>query len=585
MKMNMNMKMKLIFSAAVVVSMAVIFSGINLIASEIEDKFNELLPNIGAVDLSARAQAQGEWQAICLKNSNDPAKRAEAVKLMTIQLKKKDVTGETAIAFLSLLGLIGDKSTVPTLEEFLGNREIRFVDESFAAQGRVLVVDEAVRALARIPDKESAIALSSTNSIYARSGQIAHAKKLNVKIGVETKMPLAIPYADQKDVDQYVSNFASQSDVVKTQIVVNLGVRGDGKYSDLIKQSIKSENKELRQAAIAAIVKLNSGDIVETLIELLLGNDDTSVRAAAGSLSVFTSNQVDEKLVELAKTETDGKRFHWISAVLTNRKTSAFLPVILDRLKSNTAPDRKAAIARAAAIATAKNIADFVDLWLVISDRAECADVEKTIAKFANGNADVVLVKQTAANKTKMYSLLGRIGDPKTLPEFRTALAATSAEAFGGIREWPDATVAGDLLAIVQGKLGSYSNDEKINALRSYIRVISLPQDKLKIKATVEEQADFLISAFAAATRDEERNLVIQRLGAVRHVKSLNFVVGRVDNEKLSRTAFGAILDLAHHAALRRKDADTFKAALKLVIEKGKERSLVERANSYLNNF
>ncbi|MDR0337002.1 MAG: HEAT repeat domain-containing protein [Planctomycetaceae bacterium] len=581
------MKVKKIFFVAAFLT-AVSFTGMNLFASDIEDKFNELLPNIGVADLSTRAKAQDAWQEICLKNSKDNAKRSEAVKLMIDQLDKSDVNGETAISFLAIIGLIGDKDDkdiVPTIKKFLGNREIKFVDEAFAKQGNILLVDEAIRALARIPGRESTRALSSTNSIFARSGQIARAKKSNVKIGVETTMPMAIPYAKPQEVDRYLRDFASQNDVVKTQIVANLGVRGDKKYAGLIKQSIKSENVELRQAAITAAVKLNSTDIIDTLIELLLGEDKTSSQTAVGALSIFASKQVDSKLLKLADTEKDANRFNRISEVLANRKTAKFLPLLLSKLKTDTSPDRKSSISRASAMATAVNLSEFVELWLVMSDRGERIEVEKVIARFANGNADAVIAKQTPENKTKTYSLLGRIGDPKTLPMLKASLSETSVDAFNAIREWPDATVAADLFAIVQGKLGKYSDEDKTNALRAYIRVISLPLDKANIKITVEEQANRLIEAFSVATRDEERNLVIQRLGAVRHVTSLKFVVGQVDNEKLSKSAFKAILDLAHHAELRRKDADTFKAALELVTTKSKDKSFVEAANRYLSNF
>ncbi|MDR0390533.1 MAG: HEAT repeat domain-containing protein [Planctomycetaceae bacterium] len=578
------MKIKKIFSIAVLLT-AVIFTGIDLYASEIEDKFNELLPNIGAADLSTRAKAQDAWQEICLKNSNDNAKRTEAVKLMINQLDKSEVNGETAILFLSILGLVGDQRAVPTIKKFLGKREIKFVDDAFAKEGNVLLVDEAVRALARIPGNQSAVALSSTNSIFARSGQIARAKKSKVKIGVETTMPIAIPYASSREVDRYLRNFASQSDVVKTQIILNLGVRGDKKYAGLIKQSIKSESNEIRRAAIAAAVMVDSDDILDMLVEVLLGDDDVLANAVVGALSIYANQQVNERLLKLVELEKDAKRFNRISEVLTNRKAAGFLPLLLSKLKSGVLPDRKSSISRVSAMATAVDLPEFVELWLVTSDRGERVEVEKVIARFTNGNADAVIAKQTPENKTKTYPLLGRIGDPKTLPMLRTSLSETSADAFNAIREWPDATVAEDLFAIVQGKLGKYSDEDKTNALRAYIRVISLPLDKAKIKTTVEEQANRLIEAFSASTRDEERNLVIQRLGAVRHVKSLNFVVGQVDEEKLSNSAFKAILDLAHHAELRRKDADAFKAALKLVTTKAKDKSFIESANRYLSNF
>ncbi|MDR1478212.1 MAG: HEAT repeat domain-containing protein [Planctomycetaceae bacterium] len=576
--------MKKIFSIAFALALST-FAIVTVNASEISDKFKELLPNIGAVDLSARAKAQQEWQTICLKSSADSAKRAEAVKLMTEQLNKNDVNGETAISFLSVLGLIGDAAVVPTIKKFLGNREIKFVDETLAKEGKVLITDEAVRALARIPSRSAVTALSSTNSIYARSGLIAQEKRKKVKIGVENKMPMAIPYATQKEVDRYVSNFAAQNDVVKTQIIVGLGIRGDAKYANLIKESIKSPNNGLRQAAITAIAKLNSGEVVEPLIDLLLGDDADSVQAAGLALSTFANKQVDTKLIEILQTETDAKRFNLASDVLVKRKTAEFLPLLLTKLKSNTVPDRKTAIGRAVSMASAENFADFIDLWLVVSDRNEQNEIEKVIAKFANGDATAVVAKRTPQNNTKMYSLLGRIGDPKTLPDLRKTLTETSPEALSMVIEWPDAAVAKDLIDIVQGNLGEYSVNDKIKALRSYIRVISLPQDKLGIKVTVEEQVEFLANAFKLATQDEERNLVLRRLGSVRHVKSLNFIVGQIDNEKLFESAVTSILDLAHHAQLRRQDAQTFKDALDLVIKRSKNRGQIDRANSYLNSF
>ncbi|MDR2171086.1 MAG: hypothetical protein LBP59_13160 [Planctomycetaceae bacterium] len=583
------MKVKFNFFTAVILT-AVFFAAININvkASEISDKFNELIAGIGASDLTVRGNAQVEWQTVCLKNSDNPAKRDEAVKLMIGYLKKDNVNGETVISFLSILGIIGDAKAVPAIKKYLNdnaNRKIKFVDTALADEGNKLIIDEAVRALARIPGNESNKALNATNSIFARSGQIARSKKQKIKIETETKMPMAIPYASQKEVDRYLRNFESQDDKTKTQIIVNLGVRGDGSYSKLIKESIKSDNVELRSAAIIAIGKLESGNIVETLVETLWGDNEDAARAAATSLSNLPRKDVDVKLIEIAKTEKDAKRLEKVSEILTNRKTATFLPVLFERLKENTIPDRKKAITQAAAIATAKNISDFIDLWLTISDRGELAEVEKIIAKFANGDATAAIAKQTPENKNKMYSLLGRIGDLKTLPDFRAAFKSGSPEAFAGIREWPNATVAGDLLEVAQGKLGTYSDGDKINALRSYIRMISLPQEKLSIKITVEDQANALIEAFKIATRDDERNLVIQRLGAVRHVKSLNFAVEQIDNPQFSDSAIKTILDLAHHAALRRKDADTFKAALKLVTTKSKDKQQIERANAYLNTF
>ncbi|MDR1291434.1 MAG: hypothetical protein LBK06_09560, partial [Planctomycetaceae bacterium] len=187
--------MKKLFSIAIVL-VASIFATAAINASEVSDKFDALFPNFGVEDLQKRANAQEEWQAFCLKISNDHAKRAEAVKLMKENLLRGE-NAETVLAFLPVLGLIGEPADISTIHNFL-NRDATFVDSVLAKEGRVLIEDEAVRALARIPGRNSIRALSSSNSIYARSGLIAHAKWKKVKVGVESQMPMAIPYASQR---------------------------------------------------------------------------------------------------------------------------------------------------------------------------------------------------------------------------------------------------------------------------------------------------------------------------------------------------------------------------------------------------
>jgi HEAT repeat protein len=586
---NLNdMKVKRFFLAAIAVAVAALFCAAGSVyASDISDKFDSLLPAFGSAKIGERENAQLEWQSICLTNSNNPEKRKETVKLMTNQLNKEGVNnGETVIAFLSLLGIIGDEESVSAIVPYLGKRDVTFADAAFEKEGKVLVIDEAARALGRIPGKKAEQALSSVNSIYARSAQIARTKDRQLKIPNESEMPQAIPFAQQADVDKYLQKYDSQNDIVKTQIVANLGARGDAKYISYIKNAINSKDDTLRRAAIIAIGRINSDDAVLPLLEILFGTDNDASKAAELALSTITNKNVDDALIDIVSNELDQNRYGQIINVLVKRNNPTSLTFLLAKIKDPKTTNRLSLVRSCAVFATKANIPDFVDAWALTEDRAERAEIEKIIAQFANHDASAVLAKRTPQNEEKMYSLLGRIGDLKTLPELKQLLQTSTSEALIAIREWPNASVASELIDVVKGELGDYSDDEKIAALRAFIRVISLPQDQQGgVKISVEQQVASLIEAFKLATRDDERILALTRIGSVRHVKSLQFALEQINNEKLQDAAVKTILDLAHHTELRRKDADVFKAALNTVLQKTKDAKLLERANRYLSNF
>ena len=99
-----------------------------------------------------------------------------------------------------------------------------------------------------------------------------------------------------------------------------------------------------------------------------------------------------------------------------------------------------------------------------------------------------------------------------------------------------------------------------------------------------EEKLANLKTAFELATRDEERNFVLERVGSVRIPDSARYALEYTDVPELSDRALNAILDLAHQDFLRKQDPDLFREALGVVIEKGNE-GQVDRAKGYLSNI
>ncbi|MBR5160850.1 MAG: hypothetical protein IKW80_04415, partial [Thermoguttaceae bacterium] len=214
-------------------------------------------------------------------------------------------------------------------------------------------------------------------------------------------------------------------------------------------------------------------------------------------------------------------------------------------------------------------------------------EAEKIIASMTPGNASAVVARMNDYPGSTLLGCLGRIGGNDAKAAIEKALKsndnAVKDAAIKAICNWPNAEVADDLFAI--SKDSAYNNGQQIAALRAFIRVVSLPDDQIGVKFSVDDKLSRLQKAFDSATRVDEKNLVISRVGSVRDVKSLDFVLRYANDPQLAETVYRAIADLAHHNFLRQPNRDKFEPAMKMVIEKSKDNGLVDRVKRYLDQM
>ncbi|MDR0704834.1 MAG: hypothetical protein LBF88_07590, partial [Planctomycetaceae bacterium] len=303
----------------------------------------------------------------------------------------------------------------------------------------------------------------------------------------------------------------------------------------------------------------------------------------------------DEALLERLQSEKDAGRFEVIADILNRRYNASILPILLARAKAADTPNRLALIRIAERAATKENVSDFIIVWELITDRGQRDQAEQIIARLVNGDSETVLKQRTEKNYAEMFSLLGRIGDEKSIKEitdrvFKRPLDAgmsptpeLTAAALRAMCNWPDGRVANELLRVAENK--TFSDTDRIAALRGFARVASLPNDRIKIKINDQEKTALLAKGFDYAIRIDEKRLIIQRIGQIRHADSLKFVLRYFDDTELQDTVIRSILDLAHHTDLRRSDKETFGAALDKVIAVTKDQELLDRAKRYKNNF
>ncbi len=113
-------------------------------------------------------------------------------------------------------------------------------------------------------------------------------------------------------------------------------------------------------------------------------------------------------------------------------------------------------------------------------------------------------------------------------------------------------------------------------ALGALIRVAPLPD-----KRPPAEKLELLKQAMTLAAHQKERNLILQRAGAIRTMESLRFVASYMDQPAYAQQACGTVVALAHHRELREPNKAEFHQLLDKVIRISRDPQLIDRAKRY----
>lgn len=566
-------------------------------ASETSDNFAKWVPNFAASDMNQRKDAQQDWQNFCRQNGNDPDVRKEIMRVSAEQLAK-DNPVDTTVWIVRQLGIVGDTTAVPTLAKCLSSNEVR-------------IRGEAARALANISGTEAEEALKKVATAETKDALTARTIKANVPNNreAETQFPQAIPYipfARGADIASWMEGYSKLSDMEKAQALSNLTVRsqnmqirfaqrrirnapanaerrqgtqrGQGgmranPYLPFALEAAQSSDETLRNAGILAVGALGGRAEVPFLLEQSRTGANKDLAKVA--LSRMSRRGIDDLLLENLKSEQDNEKFLILADVLSRRYNTNMRSILLEKAGTTDSPNRLQLLQLAEPLSTKNDLEDYVKAWTLITDRRQKDQAEQIIARLSEGDASSVL--QALGNNWETpdaLMLLGRVGDAHTLEQIRK-----STNAIYALRNWTDAKVADDLLAIVVD--AKYSDEDRISSLRAFIRVISLPNDRIGIRINDTEKVGRLTEAFALAKRVDEKRLIIERVGQIRTIDSLRFILKYMDDAELQERVCQSVLDLAHHVDFKRSAKDEFNAALDKVLTVTKRNDFRDRANRY----
>jgi HEAT repeat protein len=367
-----------------------------------------------------------------------------------------------------------------------------------------------------------------------------------------------------------------------------LGARRDRAALPAVVAAVGSKNEQITVAALTALGGVGDVSTVPLLIDAILRERDAETgQAADRSLAGMFAEGVDEAILEKLKDTQDAEQRKMYLQLLVRRRAAVVVPTLLTAA-SNDDPDvRRLAVGGLSRLAGADDVSEMIQaMWK--TDGEERDNIEKAIVAVCQqitvveNRADPVIEayrKADGTQKRDLFLLLGRLGGPRVLEQIRQALASRDPSLFeaglNGLANWPDGTVAGDLLELAKT---AKEPGHRIRAIRSLARVAVLPSGRSE-----QEKLAMLKEAMQLAERDEERSLILERAGAVRDIGAVHFALPYLESVTLADQAAKTILSIAHRTEIREPNQDVIDRILKKVIATTQDEGLADRARSYMS--
>ena len=468
-----------------------------------------------------------------------------------IDLSSSDDT-EVAAAAVSALGTLATPRAIATIQRKLTSESSMqqvAADACLTAADRLLSDgdnDDALIILQALRKAE----LPEHVNVAARFGEIrAGSQKVNelmieylseddpalFRIGLE----LAHSLTDTDSSGQLVKQLESLSPVRQVLLMHVLGDRGDASVLETVVQATDSKNSEMKIASVRVLGRLGDSSVVPILLKAATSDDETLAASASESLAVIGGDEVDSQLANRLKVSEGQERLVLVK-VAGRRAMSHAIPMLLKFASSDDPKLRDSAINGLGMTIGLEDFPQLVDRMLASGESPSAKAMKEALQKACQrmGNREAAskvlldrLTDASATAKVELMDLLIYVGGAE-------ALAGVKANAEGeddsavdaatqALGKWLTPDAAGVLLELAESGNPAY----RVRCLRGYIRIIR--QFGLKSGQRLQMSK----KAFAAATRDEERKLVLDTLTRFPLPQGLRMITPHLKTSSLSEDA------------------------------------------------
>jgi HEAT repeat protein len=499
-----------------------------------------------------------EWR-VGLINALGARRDEASLKVLIQQAGTDDEAVRTAA--VEALARIGDKSAADVVTAAMSKGSDRA--KGIATDAYLLLAD-------RLCEKgDKATALPMYKKLLGASGHVKCAAIIGTgRAGGVAELPVifdaladkdakvrgaaisALVLMPGKEVTQAIAEKAKTAPPEMKAALLGVFVqRGDKTSLPIFIASATDPDEMVRIAAIEGMGKLGDEGATPTLLTVLMKTEGRERDAAQASLNRIPGDATTNAIIK-AMGGADAKARVELLKCVAVRKSPDVLPTVVKAAEDPDAALRLEALKALAVIADEKTLPSLVRMLVAAKDQGERDAAEKAVVSTClrvqdtEKRAEPVLAALPGANDTTrpvLMRVLGRIGGKKSLDTLRAALKAPKPEvqdaAIRALAEWPDATVAGDLVEIA----GNSPNEpHRVVALRGYVRVVGLPSPR-----SAQQTLKLYQDGMAAARRPDDKKLVLAGLAEVKDIGALKLVEPCLDEPATKNEAASAATKIA----------------------------------------
>jgi HEAT repeat protein len=494
--------------------------------------------------------------------------RRDAQAINRLKQLMGDSNPAVAAAAASALGRIGTPEAITILTAALGGPESSrpaVADALLTAADQFLTAGKKAEAAAiygalRKADLPKHIQIAALHGVV-RAGESQSVSLLAECLGSEDKamVRVALRMAQEinsPEVTEMIMEALELPDAAgstaphprQVLLIHTLGHLGQPAALPVIIEAARSPARDIREAAVQVLGKVGDASAVGILLSAM--NDEGGLsQAAFHSLTKLEGDEVDAAIVK-ALDGADGETRVLLIQLVGERGISAALPAV--KQAANDA-DPQVAVAAIRALGTtvgADELSILIDRLVKPRSPDEAAAANEALKKAllrmpdrdaAAGKLLAAVPRASSETRLALLDLLGVVGGPTALQGVAAAvregndeLQDAATRVLGG---WMTPDVAPVLLDLAKSGSAKY----KVRTLRGYIRIIrqfGLPDD---------ERLAMCREAIEAATRDQEKQLVLDALTRIASAASMEMIAAHLDDPNLKEAAAAAAVTLGEN--------------------------------------
>ncbi|MCX5676138.1 MAG: HEAT repeat domain-containing protein [Planctomycetota bacterium] len=438
-----------------------------------------------------------------------------------------------------------------------------------------------------VPAEPEATRLAALRGLVAANGEKAIPLVAEVLAGKEESMK-AVALSFIQDIPgpgataAMVGLLAKLSPSSQAALLTQLGVRGDATAKAAVVEATRNADAGVRAAALGALGYLGGAAEVPLLGQAAAGSGPDADAARAALVQMRGPEAAQAMIAAAAKG--DPKVRAAVIAALASRKAVEAAPVLATAAADADATVRSEALKALEAVGDEKTLPALIAVLTKAQATEDQQGAERAILAICSraSNKDACLRPVLAAlggakmpARGTLLRALGRLGGTGAVGPVRAALndpdAAVKDAAVRALADWPDATVAADLLAIAKTET---KQTLQVIALRGYLRLAGLPD------CPAAEKVKMCQEALAVAKRPDEKKLILGVLGDVNTAEAFLMTVPMLQEQPVREEAAQASTKIAK--ALGNKLPPETKAAMETVISFTKNKNARKDAEDIL---